>query len=274
MCQIALRPGGGDATRLQAVDRALSVLECFSVSRPEWSTLEIARELNLPKATVHRFLHSLECRGYVEQHPETRRWRLGIRILELARVLMAHMDVRRRVLPFMEALSREAGENVNLAVRDGTEMVYVERIEGRQFLSLDLRVGSRLPLHCSSMGKVLLAHVPEPQRSELVRSIELRAYTPRTITQPEALVEELERVRLRGYAICYEELAEGLVTVACPIYNHEGRVVAALNISGPSVRMTPRKVDQLLPLLAQTARDASRALGAPVTDGGADVEGD
>lgn len=235
------------------------------MSQPEWATVEIARELNLPKGTVYRFLTSLEQRGYLEQHPESRRWRLGIRILELSRVLLSQMDVRRRVLPYMEALSRAVNENVNLAVRDGSEMVYLERIEGQQFLNLNLRVGSRLPLHCSSMGKVLLAHVPEPRRTEMVQCMELRAFTPHTITDPGVLLQELDLVCERGYAICHEELAQGLVTVAAPIYDHEGRVVASLNVSGPSIRMNLRKVDQILPVLTQTALQASRALGAVIS---------
>lgn len=248
---------------LQSVDRTCSILECFTLDRPEWSTSDLARQLGLPKGTMHRFLTSLEQRGYVEQHPRTRTYRLGLRLLDLSRVVMKQLDVRERCLPALRALSSATNENVNLAIRDGHEIVYLEKIESSQFLNLTLRVGSRLPLHCSSMGKVLLAFLPEPEQSQLVDELELRRFTTNTITDRAALLRELALVRERGYAICDEELTLGLVTVGAPVYNHEDRVVAAINVSGPGARMTPQKVlGLIIPELLRAAAAASLALGA------------
>lgn len=253
---------GRDAGRLQSVERACAILESFTLDTPEWTVSDLARKLQLPKGTVYRFLTSLEQRGYLEQNAESKRYRLGLRVLDLSRVVLGQLDVRQRSLPFMRELSAATNENVNLAVREGAEMVYLEKMESRHFLSLNLRVGSRLPLHCSSMGKVLLAYLPEPQRSELVAALDLRPYTPQTITDRNALLRESDLVRQRGYAICNEELTAGLVTVAAPVYDHEQKVIAAMNVSGTSARMTPQKVlDVVIPALLAATRKASRALG-------------
>lgn len=252
---------------LQSVERVCDVLEAFTLDAPERSTVELAQVLGLPKGTVYRFVSTLVKRGYLEQDPASRRYRLGVRVLDLSRVLQQQLDVRKRALPYMEQLSRETNENVNLAIRAGTELIYLERIEGRQFLNLNLRVGSRLPLHSTSMGKVLLAFLPQPEQEELLAQLELAAFTPNTITDLEAFRAELARVAAQGYAISDQELASGLITVAAPVYGYTGDLVAALNVSGPSTRMTPKKVaDVVVPALLRSAREVSRALGAPIED--------
>lgn len=249
---------------LQSVERVCDLLEAFTLDAPERSTVELARAVGLPKGTVYRFVSTLVQRGYLEQDPDSRRYRLGVRVLDLSRVLLQQLDIRKRALPYMEQLSRVTNENVNLAIRAGTELVYLERIEGRQFLNLNLRVGSRLPLHCTSMGKVLLAFLPQPEQEEILKQIELTSFTPNTITELPALRAELERVAGQGYAISNEELATGLITAAAPIHDYTGRLVAALNVSGPSSRMTPEKLQGVVvPALLQSAREISRALGAP-----------
>jgi len=256
---------GGDVSpryRIQAIERAVSILNAFSVEEPELGITELAERLSLHKSTVHRFVVNLEAAGFLERKGRGGRYRLGLRIFELGGLVMQQMNLWDEALPFLESLVRETGETGHLAVLDGGEAIYVERVEARRALRVPSAIGRGYPAHATNLGKVLLADLPRGELRELVARHSLDAYTPNTITSLEELESELARIREQGYAVDNEEYDEGLRCVGAPIYDHSARVVAAIGIGGPVTRVTPERVEHLAEVLKKAATGLSRRLGA------------
>jgi IclR family transcriptional regulator, KDG regulon repressor len=248
--------------RIQSIERAVAILNAFSQDEPELGVTELAERLGLHKSTVHRFIVNLEAAGLVERNPRNARYRLGLRIFELGGLVMQQMNLWDEALPFLEGLVRDTGETGHLAVLDGGEAIYIERVEARRALRVPSAIGRGYPAHATNLGKVLLADRPAHEVDAIVADRGLAAYTPHTITDPEALAAELARIRRQGYAIDNEEYDEGLRCIGAPIYDHSGHVVAALGIGGPVTRITPERVHELAELVMTAARGLSRRLGA------------
>ncbi|MDH3225476.1 MAG: IclR family transcriptional regulator [Thermoleophilia bacterium] len=248
--------------RIQAIERAVSILNAFSAERPEYGVTELANELGLHKSTIHRFLVNLEHAGLVERSPRSGRYRLGLRILELGGLVMQQMSLWEEALPFLEGLVHDTGETGHLAVLDNGEAIYVERVETHRALRIPSAVGRGYPAHATSLGKVLLAALSSGQVAEITRARGLAAYTSNTIVDESELEQELLLVRERGYAVDNEEYDEGLRCIGAPIHDHTGAVVAALGVGGPVTRMTPERVDELAGLVTRAAAGLSRRLGA------------
>lgn len=246
---------------IRSVEKAIAVLNAFTIEKPELSVTELSQELALHKSTVSRLLTTLEKGGLVEQNPETGKYRLGVALIGLAGLVVAHADVREIARPLLRQLAQETQETVNLAVLDGDEVINIEQMlpDKRQVKNIGW-VGRRTPLHCVSTGKVLLAYQPE-QEIERIIAKGLSRRTDKTITDPRRLREELANIRRRGCATGLEELEEGLNAIAAPIRNHEGEVVAAISVSGPSFRVSPEKISDLAELTVRTAGEISRQLG-------------
>ncbi|MDX6555112.1 MAG: IclR family transcriptional regulator, regulon repressor [Miltoncostaeaceae bacterium] len=247
--------------RIQAIERAVAILNAFSAEDPELGVTELAGRLGLHKSTVHRFMVNLEAAGLVER-TRSARYRLGLRIFELGGLVMQRMNLWDEALPFLEGLVRDTGETGHLAVLDGGEAIYIERVEARRALRIPSAVGRGYPAHATNLGKVLLADLASDRLRELVGDGPLGAFTPHTITDPTELEAELERIRAQGFAVDNEEYDEGLRCIGAPIYDHSGRAVAALGIGGPVTRITPERVDELAELVMAAARGLSRRLGA------------
>ena len=247
--------------RIQAIERAVAILNAFSAEDPELGVTELAGRLGLHKSTVHRFMVNLEAAGLVER-TRSARYRLGLRIFELGGLVMQRMNLWDEALPFLEGLVRDTGETGHLAVLDGGEAIYIERVEARRALRIPSAVGRGYPAHATNLGKVLLADLPPDRLRQLVGDGPLGAFTPHTITDPAELEAELERIRAQGFAVDNEEYDEGLRCIGAPIYDHSGRAVAALGIGGPVTRITPERVDELAELVMAAARGLSRRLGA------------
>jgi DNA-binding IclR family transcriptional regulator len=248
--------------RIQAIERAVSILNAFSPEDPELGVTELAERLGLHKSTVHRFMVNLDAAGLVERNPRTGRYRLGLRIFELGGLVMQQMNLWDEALPFLEGLVHDTGETGHLAVLDGGEAIYIERVEARRALRVPSAIGRGYPAHATNLGKVLLADLPRERVEEIVAERGLAAYTPHTITDPEGLEAELERIRALGYAVDNEEYDEGLRCIGAPVRDHSGHVVAALGIGGPVTRITPDRVGELAELVMTAARGLSRRLGA------------
>lgn len=248
--------------RIQAIERAVAILNAFSAEDPELGVTELAERLGLHKSTVHRFMVNLDAAGLVERNPRSGRYRLGLRIFELGGLVMQQMNLWDEALPFLEGLVRDTGETGHLAVLDGGEAVYIERVESRRALRIPSAVGRGYPAHATNLGKVLLADLAPERVAEIVAERGLAAYTPHTITDEAELHAELTRIRERGYAIDNEEYDEGLRCIGAPVRDHSGHVVAALGIGGPVTRITPERVDELADLVMAAARGLSRRLGA------------
>lgn len=247
--------------RIQAIERAVGILNAFTVDDPELGVTELAEKVGLHKLTVHRFMVNLDAAGLVERNPRNGRYRLGLHIFELGGLVMQQMNLWDEALPFLEGLVRDTGETGHLAVLDG-EAIYIERVEARRALRVPSAIGRGYPAHATNLGKVLLADLPGERVTEIIAEKGLASYTPNTITDPVRLAAELERIRERGYAIDDEEYDEGLRCIGAGVRDHSGHVVSALGIGGPVTRITPARVDELAELVMTAANGLSRRLGA------------
>jgi len=254
---------GASTYHTRAVSRALQILSSFTVQEFEMSVADLHEKLGIHKSTLVRLLQSMAAEGLIEQNPETGEYRLGIKTFEIgslySRTRMMNIGVLAR--PPMQRMSSRLSLSANLAIRDGTEIVYVETIEP---VGSPLRVaysaGDRFGVHHTALGKALIAFLPGEQLENLLAELELKPLTPHTITSAEDLVTELEQVRERGYAVDDEESLPGLRCVSAPIWN-DNRVVAALSASGSTLLVTKDRVDEIAGAVIDAAREISTQLG-------------
>lgn len=226
---------------------------------------EIADRTGLTKSTAFRVTRTLEELGYLERDPETKRYRPGLKVLRLGFATLNSLETGQIAQPYLKALSERSGATTNMTVRDESEIVYVARNKTEQILALDLHLGSRLPVYCTSMGKAQLIDLTDKELRELLGDGPYPQRGPNTITTLYALLEELAKVRAQGYAVNDEELAAGLRSLAAPVRDHSGRIVAAINISALSVRLPQDELEnRFVPLVIETGRQISSALGARV----------
>lgn len=241
-------------SNLQSVARAIRALELIAESGSLGVT-ELGRLLDVHKATASRLIATLAERGLVERDPTSEKYRLGFGLIRLAGAAMAGLDLVRTAHPILEDLAERTHETVNLGVLSADAVVYVDQISGTQAIVSVSWVGRSTPLHCTSNGKVLLAHMASSERDRLLDR-PLERLTPHTIVDTATLVAQLAEIRVRGYAQTLEELEEGLNAVAAPVRGADGDVVAALSVSGPAFRM--RAVD--LPRIARVTMEAAGAV--------------
>jgi IclR family transcriptional regulator, pca regulon regulatory protein len=254
------------ATWSQSLERGLAILSAFGTDRSTIGVSELSRELGLSRSTTHRYIATLTSLGYLQQDAETKRYRLGPRVLDLGFAAINSMDIREISVPHLQALSDSTGFTVNMAILDGPDVVYIERCRtsraGQREIDLNLHVGSRLPAYCTAMGKALLAFVPADRLEEILDETELTARGPNTITDRAGLRAEMERIRAAGVAVNNEELAYGLRSIAAPIRSRSGEVVAALNLA---VHRSMVSIEDLIerhgPPVKRTAEAISAELG-------------
>jgi IclR family pca regulon transcriptional regulator len=256
---------GGSSTS-QSLERGLAILSSFRSDRPLLGVSELSRQIGLTRSTTHRYVATLAKLGYLQQDGPTKKYRLGPRVLDLGFSAIHSMELREISAPHLQLLSDETGYTVNMAVLDGTDIVYVERcrsaLAGQRAIDLNLHVGSRLPAYCTSMGKVLLAFLPAEERKAVLDDTRLQQRGPNTLTARAALEGELERVRANGLAINNEELAYGLRSIAAPVFTQGGEIAAAINLAVHSSMVSMEKlVAGLSPALVRTAARISEHVG-------------
>ncbi|MRH89475.1 helix-turn-helix domain-containing protein [Nocardia sp. SYP-A9097] len=262
---MAMRAGEGSgkpregAAAVQSVDRALTALEIVAKLGAAGVT-EIAAELGVHKSTVSRLIAVLESRGYVEQLSERGKYRLGFTVVRLAGSTSAHMDLPRQSQDVCEALAARVGETTNIAILDSDRIINVAEAVGSAGISLRTWIGQSCPAHATSSGKVLLAELPAPElRTRLTRRLD--SFAPNTITDLPTLRTHLDQAHRQGWAACEEELEIGLNAVAAPIRDSEGRIIAALSVSGPAYRLPPGRFAEIAHEAIDSARVISRRLG-------------
>jgi DNA-binding IclR family transcriptional regulator len=247
---------------VRTVSKALDILECLSQEKSPLSAGELAKRCSLSRPTAYRLLTALAQRGYIAQDRSTRiRYRLGYKVLELSKGLLDGIDLRQCARPYLKDLSQAVGETVHLAVLDGASVVYIDKVEGNQTIRMHSTIGSRNPAHCTALGKAILAHLPADERSAILAAAHLERRTPQTITDTRTLEAHLAQVRQRGFAIDNVENEDGIRCVGAPIFDHTGRVIAALSISGPAYRLTLEALSRLGDQVKGTAAAISRELG-------------
>ncbi len=256
---VAARAASAGAA-VQSVDRAITVLEILA-RRGDTGVTEIAIELGVHKSTAFRLVSVLEQRGLVEQHSERGKYRLGLGLVRLAGATTAKLDLTQQGRPVCEALAREVGETINVAVLSGHDALYLDQVAGTSALQMHNWVGQLIPLHCTSNGKALIAFLPEDRQRELLVQPLVR-FTDSTITDVDLLLKELATVREQGYATAFEELEQGLVAVAAPIRDLSGNVVASLSASGPVFRLERDRIPGIAAAVRTGAAEISRRLGS------------
>lgn len=253
---------GGRAGHVVSLMHGLAVLDLFDRDHPTRGVAEIARELGVHKSSASRLAATLAAAGYLEPEAGPGRYRLGARLAVLGRLVTVGADLRREGLPSLRSLVDRLGETGHLAVLEGTEAVTVEVVEGWHTIRMHSWVGKRSPAHCSSLGKALLAGLPEGELASRYGGISLEVRTPRTIDSLERLREELAAVRRTGYAVDREELEGGLCCVAAPILGPQGGTpVAAISVSGPATRIHQGTTPAIAAQVRSAAEEISRRLG-------------
>jgi DNA-binding IclR family transcriptional regulator len=246
--------------------KALAVLEFLAPARDGLGLNEIARRLTSSRGSTLRILGALERKALVSQDPATKHYRLTLRLLELGTQVLDHIEIQDIAKPHLQHLSHLSGETAHLGVLDGGDVIFVGKAEPADPIRLHSRVGRRVPSHCTAMGKVLVAALPEGQLRQYMATHPLTRLTPRTVTSPVHWMRGLHLVRKRGYAVDAEEHRTGICCVGAPIRAHRGETVAALSVSGPAFRMHSGQIPALARLVIETATALSNALGYRAAD--------
>ena len=248
------RPGDSYVTSFA---RGLAVIRSFDASRPAQTLSDVAVATGLSRAGARRILLTLQTLGYVES--EGRLFRLTPKILDLGFAYLTSMPLWNSAGSVMEELVEQVHESSSAAVLDRTEIVYVVRVPTHKIMAINLSIGSRLPAYCTSMGRVLLSGLEEEQLDAVLAESDLRAHTPRTLTDPDDLLRAISVVRQQGWAVVDQELEGGLISLSAPIRNRQGRIIAAVNISGNAQRKSAKQMVKafLEPLQAAAQRISS-----------------
>jgi DNA-binding IclR family transcriptional regulator len=253
---------GSERYQIAVVLRALDVLELLAQSGQPMGASEVASALKISRNAAFRLLATLGLRGYVEQDRDSRKYRLGLKLFQVGNAVFAVRDIRRLAIPILEELRNRFQETVNLALLDGGQILYVERIESQRSLRTATAIGFRAPLHCTALGKSILAHSPSLQAGIQENPGSLEKLTENTITDPETLLAELEGVEERGFALDREEQMIGVRCVAAPVFDSQGRPCAAISLSGPAQRISEQIAQgEIIRGVVWAARQLSERLG-------------
>lgn len=248
---------------VQSLERGLAVIRTFDAAHPEQTLSEVAAATGVTRAAARRFLLTLAELGYVRS--DGRYFSLTARVLELGYAYLSSLSLPEVAEPHLEALVAEIHESSSMSVLDGTDIVYVARVPVSRIMTVAISVGTRFPAYATSMGRVLLAGLPDDALAAVLERLEIAPLTSRTVASVEALRTELTRVRAQGWALVNQELEEGLRALAAPVRDPSGRVVAAVNVSAHATRtLESMRRDLLPPLLAATGRiEADLKAAAP-----------
>lgn len=244
-----------------AVERALAMLEAVALESEGLSNAEISRKLQIPKSSASYILRTLEAQSYLTRDAQSGKYRVGLKILSLSRGALSGLDVRGVALPIMRHLTHQTGLTCHLAVLDGPDAVYVEKVEPEGFIRMDTWVGRRMRVHATSVGKALVAYIAQDRLEEILRKSGMEKRTSRTITTLPRLLKELERVRGQGYAVDDEENNLGARCVAAPVFNDRGAIEAGLGLSGTTQQVSPQTMPRILEALKDAARHISIGMG-------------
>ncbi|MEH7331860.1 IclR family transcriptional regulator [Neobacillus drentensis] len=246
---------------VKSVSRALDIITLVSLKKGGLGVTEIANQIDINKSSVYRILSTLVQYGYVEQDEDTGRYKLGYKFLEVSSKLLESIDLRTEAKPFLQELESETNEVIHLVVYDQGEVVYIEKLEGNETLRMHSKVGKRAPMHCTSVGKAILAYLPSHVVLDILERKGMPMHTDKTITNKEEFIRELADVKRNGYALDLEENEYGITCIAAPIFDHLGKAIAAVSISGPTMRMTEERLKQLQARMIHTGKQISARLG-------------
>jgi IclR family acetate operon transcriptional repressor len=245
---------------ITALQRGLKLLHLFSESPRGLTAKQVAALSRLPVSTVHRFLANLVTAGFLNRDTEGTHY-LGIACFSIGQAAAGQLDIRRLSLPLLRDLNQQTRETIHLTVRHGLSAVYVEKLESPEPLRIYSRIGASVPLHCTAVGKVMLAYMPGDELERVLPELDLTRRTPNSVGNLQELRVELLRVRKNGYAYDLEEHELHIRCVAAPIWDHAGCVQSSLSITAPAFRMPVTRLRQLAPLIQSVGRKVSAELG-------------
>ena len=240
---------------------SFSILDILIKKNQPITIHELSETLNLYPSTIHRILDTLHYLGYIEKRLDSDEYQLGLKAIELGLSKLNQINLIKEANPFLEALSKETNENIYLGVLFEGEVMYEAKKEASRKINLMTHVGTRALVHCTSLGKVLIANLPLKEKELILGSDPLQCRTKNTIIDRMALEKELEKVKRLGYAIDEEENENEIRCIAAPIRNHRGEVIAAVSISGPSYRFTLEREETMIKAIIKTAKEISLRLG-------------
>ncbi|HEV2282171.1 MAG TPA: IclR family transcriptional regulator [bacterium] len=246
---------------VKTVKRSIDILNLLAEDGRQVGVIEVSKRLNTSQSTVYRILSTLASEGYVEQDPRTEKYRLGLQGIILAGAALNQLEIRKQAISILERLVSATGCNANLGILHKQQVMYVARIDGPKSARMYTPIGRQAPAHATALGKAILAFLPEDVAAPLMNNGALAACTARTITDPAALVEELSRVKARGYAVDQEEFLAGIRCVGVPVRGPSGGVEAALSVSGSVFQLREEDTEQLARLLQDAAYELSGRLG-------------
>lgn len=247
--------------KVKSLQKALDILNCFTTQQPELGVTEISRLLGLQKSTVYNILATFEGEGFTEQDPVTKKYRLGLRFLQLSNVVRSGLGLRRVALPVMEKAMERFQETVHLAIEQDGQVVYIESVQPADRSVSRLATGKSAPMHCTGVGKAILAFAPDQRVVEIIESHGMKEFTANTKTSLDELQNDLAVTRRRGYAIDNMEHEWGIRCVAVPIREENGRIKASLSVSGPSERLPLESIESIAEPMMEFGMEISRRLG-------------
>jgi IclR family pca regulon transcriptional regulator len=258
-------PGLREPRYSQSLERGLAILSCFTPQRPVLGIADIADELGMSRSTTHRYVITLVALGYLEQGA-SRKYRLGLRVTDLGMSALNSTGLREHAHPYLEELRQRTSYTTSIGVLDSTDVLFVDRVRsfrrGKNSVELNLHAGSRVPAYCTSMGKLLLANLPEPEQRELIAQMTLTKRARNTITSKKALRDELDEIQEAGFAVDDQELVANVYAIAAPVRNDTHETIAAVALAAPSSIISLEElVDALGPHLVSTADRISARLG-------------
>jgi DNA-binding IclR family transcriptional regulator len=246
---------------IQAVDRALRILDLFDEYETELKITDISEKMVLHKSTVHSLLKTLQKHQYIEQNPENGKYRLGLKLFERGNFVIQSLDLRTIAKEHLLKLSKQTGKTIHLVILDGKEGVYIDKVESSGATIVYSKIGRRVPIHSSGVGKALVAFKTNEELQTILEDYNYVQQTPYTITDRENFLKEVELIRERGYAIDNQENEPGVFCVAIPVRDHTGQVAAAISMSTTVSQVKEEVLNQNVELLKNTANQLSQKLG-------------
>ena len=250
--------GQNTKTSVQSIDRAFDILECLSNQRAGYSLTELSQELELHKSTVYRLCGAMQERGYIEKNERT--YRLGLKFIHLSSQLLNSIELKTEAEPLLRELSNNTGQTVFLAVREGSEVVYIDKVEQYNSLRRYSIIGTRAPAYCTSLGRALLFDETDENLRFLLDKVNLNRLTKKTIIDIDILIEKMNHFRTRGWTEDVEELQDGVRCVGAPVYDYRNRIIAAVSTAW-NIRKTEVDPDEIGRLVRDTAIAVSSRLG-------------
>jgi len=250
-----------DGYFVHSLAKGVNILSAFDYNKKELSVLEISKITGIHRTTVHRSIFTLEKEGFIEKNESTGRYRLGLKLFELGNMVAANMDIRHRARAHIEKLAGSCGIATHLVIMDDWEAIYIDKIESPKSMIRYSRVGKRVPLHCTAVGKILLGGVPDEEIIKALSKSEFNKLTPNTIDNLYELLQQVQHARDMGYALDLEELELGLNCVAVPVYNYRGNVIAAISASGSASQFPAEIIKSMIGPVQEAGKAISKGMG-------------